>query len=86
MFSPQVPTTIMWWLSCATVEATVLLLDEVAAHLDTDRRAALYDEICALDAQSLLTGTGPELFTGLQGRAQAFAVGREAEVSRIMGI
>ncbi len=67
-------------------EATVLLLDEVAAHLDTDRRAALYDEICALDAQSLLTGTGPELFTGLQGRAQAFAVGREAEVSRIMGI
>jgi DNA replication and repair protein RecF len=28
-------------------QAPVLLLDEVAAHLDADRRAALYDEICA---------------------------------------
>ena len=30
----------------------MLLLDEVAAHLDADRRAALYDEIVALGAQS----------------------------------
>ena len=37
----------------------LLLLDEVAAHLDAGRRAALYDEICALGAQAWMTGTGP---------------------------
>ncbi|WP_299844848.1 DNA replication/repair protein RecF [uncultured Paracoccus sp.] len=45
-----------------TDQPVVLLLDEVAAHLDADRRAALYAEIAALPAQSLLTGTGAELF------------------------
>ncbi|MEO0745837.1 MAG: DNA replication/repair protein RecF [Pseudomonadota bacterium] len=48
----------------------LLLLDEVAAHLDADRRAALYDEICALGAQAWMTGTGPELFDTLGDRAQ----------------
>lgn len=48
----------------------VLLLDEVAAHLDAGRRAALYDEICALGAQAFMTGTGPELFADLGPRAQ----------------
>ena len=48
----------------------ILLLDEVAAHLDAGRRAALYDEICALGAQAWMTGTGPELFAELGGRAQ----------------
>lgn len=48
----------------------LLLLDEVAAHLDADRRAALYDEICALGAQAWMTGTGPELFEELGTRAQ----------------
>ena len=48
----------------------LLLLDEVAAHLDADRRAALYDEICALGAQAWMTGTGPELFDSLHDRAQ----------------
>ncbi len=47
----------------------ILLLDEVAAHLDADRRAALYDEICALGAQAWMTGTGPELFDTLGDRA-----------------
>ncbi|GKY86712.1 DNA replication/repair protein RecF [Sinisalibacter aestuarii] len=56
----------------------ILLLDEVAAHLDAGRRAALYDEICALGAQAFMTGTGPELFEALGGRAQYFEV-REAE-------
>ncbi|WP_199258277.1 DNA replication/repair protein RecF [Paracoccus binzhouensis] len=67
-------------------ESPVLLLDEVAAHLDANRRAALYDEICALGAQAWLTGSGPELFEALRGRAQFLAVARDAEVSRIMGI
>ncbi|SIQ03797.1 DNA replication and repair protein RecF [Paracoccus thiocyanatus] len=66
-------------------ERPVLLLDEVAAHLDAGRRAALYDEICALDAQAWLTGTGPELFEALRGRAQFVAVAREGETSA-MGI
>jgi DNA replication and repair protein RecF len=43
----------------------LLLLDEVAAHLDAGRRAALYAELRALDAQVMLTGTGPELFAEL---------------------
>ena len=42
--------------------APILLLDEVAAHLDADRRAALYDEIAAMGAQTWMTGTGAELF------------------------
>lgn len=48
----------------------ILLLDEVAAHLDAGRRASLYDEISALGAQAFMTGTGPELFTDLGERAQ----------------
>jgi len=50
----------------------IVLLDEVAAHLDEHRRAALYDAICDLGAQALMTGTGPELFAALGPRAQAF--------------
>lgn len=48
----------------------ILLLDEVAAHLDATRRAALYDEICSLGAQAFMTGTGAELFEELGNRAQ----------------
>lgn len=54
--------------------APIMLLDEVAAHLDANRRAALYDEICGLEAQAFLTGTGAELFTELGSRAQALHV------------
>jgi len=52
----------------------ILLLDEVAAHLDEDRRAALYDEICALKAQAWMTGTGAELFDAVKSRAQMIHV------------
>jgi DNA replication and repair protein RecF len=52
----------------------ILLLDEVAAHLDSSRRAALFDEIEALGLQAFLTGTDAALFAALQGRAQAFGV------------
>jgi DNA replication and repair protein RecF len=54
--------------------APILLLDEVAAHLDEQRRAALYDEICALDAQALMTGTEPDLFTALGSRGRTLHV------------
>lgn len=52
----------------------LLLLDEVAAHLDASRRAALYDEITALGAQAWMTGTGAELFDTLGPRAQMLEV------------
>jgi DNA replication and repair protein RecF len=52
----------------------ILLLDEVAAHLDARRRAALFDEIEALRLQAFLTGTDEHLFAGLEGRAQGVRV------------
>ena len=52
----------------------ILLLDEVAAHLDQDRRHALFEELSALDAQVWLTGTDRELFRPLDGRAEFFTV------------
>lgn len=63
----------------------LLLLDEVAAHLDATRRAALYDEICALGAQAWMTGTGPELFTELGDRAQHIEVVEDGGLSRVIG-
>ncbi|MEL6520962.1 MAG: DNA replication/repair protein RecF [Pseudomonadota bacterium] len=61
----------------------LLLLDEVAAHLDPDRRAALYDEICALGAQAWMTGTDAILFETLGDRAQRFEVTDAEGQSRI---
>ncbi len=63
--------------------APILLLDEVAAHLDAGRRAALYDEICAMGAQAIMTGTEPGLFDSLGARAQTFVVADEDGESRI---
>ncbi|RPE64651.1 DNA replication and repair protein RecF [Pacificibacter maritimus] len=63
--------------------APIFLLDEVAAHLDSARRAALYDEICALGAQAFMTGTGPELFAELSTRAATFEVGEDAGISTL---
>ncbi len=61
-------------LAAARGEAPILLLDEVVAHLDGARRAALFDEISALGAQAWLTGTDDELFQGLRKRARFFRV------------
>ncbi len=61
-------------LSARDGSPPILLLDEVAAHLDAGRRAALYDEICALGAQAFMTGTGAELFEELGQRAQHWQV------------
>ena len=59
--------------------APLLLLDEVAAHLDERRRRALFEEIEALGAQAWMTGTDPALFAALGPRAQHLAV-EEARV------
>jgi DNA replication and repair protein RecF len=52
----------------------LLLLDEIAAHLDGERRVALFDEVVALGVQSWMTGTDAELFKPLAGRAQILRV------------
>ena len=62
--------------------APLLLLDEVAAHLDADRRAALFDEVCGLAGQTWMSGTDAGLFAALDGRAQHYAVA-DATVTRI---
>lgn len=52
----------------------LLLLDEVAAHLDEDRRAALIEELLALKTQIFMTGTDRSLFDAFAGRARLFEV------------
>ena len=54
--------------------APLLLLDEVAAHLDARRREALFEEILALRAQAWMTGTDLSLFESLAARADIFSV------------
>lgn len=52
----------------------LLLLDEVAAHLDPRRREALYEELLALGAQAWMTGTEEAFFAPLGNAAQRVAV------------
>jgi len=54
--------------------APILLLDEITAHLDRERRAALFDEILRLKAQAWMTGTDISAFEALTGRAQMHAL------------
>jgi DNA replication and repair protein RecF len=49
--------------------APALLLDEVVAHLDPSRRAALYDEVAQLGAQVWMTGADPAAFAEISDRA-----------------
>ncbi|HET7408648.1 MAG TPA: DNA replication/repair protein RecF, partial [Paracoccaceae bacterium] len=73
-------------LADATGAAPILLLDEVAAHLDADRRRALYAEIHALGAQALATGTSEALFDGFEARrvsvSEAGGLSHESCLSR----
>ncbi|PKA41971.1 DNA replication/repair protein RecF [Rhizobium sullae] len=57
-----------------TGHAPVLLLDEIAAHLDEGRRAALFDLIDALGGQAFMTGTDRSMFSVLGDRGQFFTV------------
>lgn len=54
----------------------ILLLDEVAAHLDPSRRAALFALLAETGAQVWMTGTEPELFNGIGPSAQLLPVGQ----------
>jgi DNA replication and repair protein RecF len=60
----------------------ILLLDEIVAHLDVVRRAALFEEILALGAQAWMTGTELSMFTALSGHADIFEVA-ESRLTRI---
>jgi DNA replication and repair protein RecF len=64
--------------------APVLLLDEVVAHLDPSRRAALFDALDRLGAQVWMSGADPAAFGDIVGRAQIFAVepGRARRLTR----
>jgi DNA replication and repair protein RecF len=53
---------------------SLLLIDEAAAHLDSVRRAALFDELLANPGQAWLTGTDENLFEAFGTRAQRFEV------------
>jgi len=57
----------------------LILLDEAAAHLDRDRRAALFEELIELDGQAWLTGTEEYLFEAFGDKAQHVAI--EANVT-----
>lgn len=55
----------------------IMLLDEVVAHLDPERRAALFAELETLGSQVWMTGTDRSLFEPIFNRAQLFTVSRE---------
>lgn len=57
-----------------TGHAPILLLDEIAAHLDEGRRAALFDRIDALGGQAFMTGTDKSMFSALGDRARFVTV------------
>lgn len=54
--------------------APVMLLDEVAAHLDDVKREALLEKITDLNVQAWITTTNPELFDSLRNDAHFFEV------------
>ncbi len=60
----------------------LLLLDEVGAHLDEDRRTALFEAISAMGAQAWMTGTEAAQFEPLKSRASFFDVSK-ADVRRV---
>jgi DNA replication and repair protein RecF len=59
----------------------LLLLDEIAAHLDEGRRRALFGALLELGVQAWLTGTDPGFFTAFGERAQFFRVA-DARITR----
>lgn len=69
-------------LTIRTGAIPLLLLDEVIAHLDKTRRAALFDAILKLKIQTWLTGTDASLFEELQGNAQFLSLKEARLVSK----
>ncbi|HVJ52234.1 MAG TPA: DNA replication/repair protein RecF [Aliidongia sp.] len=65
--------------------APVLLLDEIAAHLDQQRRAALFETLLSLGCQAWLTGTDAVLFAELGRNAHFFTVAEGGVVAAPQG-
>jgi len=61
-------------VAARTGRRPILLLDEVAAHLDPSRRAALFERLAASGGQVWMTGTERSLFEALDGSATWFSV------------
>jgi DNA replication and repair protein RecF len=61
-------------LSDMTGNPPILLLDEVVAHLDPGRRAALFDEVARLAGQVWMTGADPAAFADIVSQAAVFDV------------
>ena len=62
--------------------APVLLLDEIVAHLDPNRRNALYEALSRLDSQIWMTGADPAAFAEIAPRAQIFEI-RSGQIGRL---
>jgi DNA replication and repair protein RecF len=64
--------------ACLVAEMTgitpLLLLDEVVAHLDPGRRAALFEELAKLGAQVWMTGADPAAFADIGATGEIFDV------------
>ena len=62
----------------------ILLLDEVAAHLDITRRKALFETICQMGIQAWMTGTDELIFRSLGTQVQQFSIsGAKIEQTKI---
>jgi len=72
-------------LHAETGAAPILLLDEIAAHFDAERRVALFAEIADLGAQAWMTGTEPGLFEAMGDGAQRLMVRDGDEGSVVEG-
>ena len=55
-------------------QSPILLLDEISAHLDVERREALFELLCALPSQVWMTGTEESVFKSLSTKAQFFNI------------
>ncbi len=61
----------------------VVLLDEVAAHIDEARRGHLFDELVAMNAQIIMTGTEANLFDALGERGAYVEIFEENLISKV---
>ena len=52
----------------------IMLLDDVAAHLDADRRSALFEAASLLGGQCWYSGSDQQQFDDLRGKAQFIEV------------
>jgi DNA replication and repair protein RecF len=62
-------------IAAMTASTPVILLDEVVAHLDPARRAALHEELAQIGAQVFMTGADPALFAEVEPGATILDVG-----------